>query len=340
MIKEVLLEVIDLKKYFVLKKSKFNMLNKRIVKAVDGVSFNVFKGETLGFIGDSGSGKTTTAWTIMKLYEPSSGKIYFDGEDITDLSEKEMLTYRKRMQMIFQDPYSSLDPRIKIGTSMREPLRVFNKGTVSSQKKKVKSLMKLVELKLDKYNCYPHQLSGGERQRVCIVRALVLNPDLVICDEAIASLDASIQAQIVNLLRKIQNEFKLSYLFISHDLNMISYISNHIAVMYLGQIVEFAPKKDLIENPLHPYTRALISSIPEVNPEVSLLSHRIILKGEIPSPVNPPSGCYFHTRCPDATELCKNKKPELREVISGHYVACNKIFYRNRRKENVCNEME
>ena len=305
--KEVLLKVVDLKKHFILKKSKFNMLNKRIVKAVDGVSFNVFKGETLGFIGESGSGKTTTAWTIMKLYEPSSGKIYFNDEDITDLSEKEMLTYRKRMQMVFQDPYASLNPRMTIGTSMREPLRIFSKETASLQKKKIESLMEVVELNLDKYNSYPHQLSGGERQRACIVRALVLNPDLIVYDEAIASLDASIQAQIVNLLKKIQNEFKLAYLFISHDLSMVNHIGDRIAVMYLGQIVELAQKGDLIENPLHPYTKALISSIPEVDPEGSLSSHRIILKGEIPSPVNPPSGCYFHTRCPDVTELCQNK---------------------------------
>lgn len=300
------------------------MFNKKIVKAVDGVSFDIFKGETLGFIGESGSGKTTTAWTIMKLYEPSSGKIYFNDEDITDLSEKEMLPYRKRMQMVFQDPYASLNPRMTIGASMREPLRVFSKETASLQKKKVESLMEVVELKPDKYNRYPHQLSGGERQRTCIVRALVLNPDLIVCDEAIASLDASIQAQIVNLLKKIQNEFKLAYLFISHDLSMINHIGDRIAVMYLGQIVELSQTGDLIENPLHPYTKALISSIPEVNQEGSQSSNRIILKGEIPSPVNPPSGCYFHTRCPDATELCQNKKPEFREVTSGHYVSCNK----------------
>ena len=300
------------------------MLNKKILKAVDGVSFDVFKGETLGLIGESGSGKTTTAWTIMKLYEPSSGKIYFNDEDITDLSEKEMLPYRKRMQMVFQDPYASLNPRMTIGASMREPLRIFSKETASLQRKKVESMMEVVELKPDKYNRYPHQLSGGERQRACIVRALVLNPDLIVCDEAIASLDVSIQAQIVNLLKKIQNEFKLAYLFISHDLSMVNHISDRIAVMYLGQIVELAQKEDLIKNPLHPYTKALISSIPEVNPEGSLSNNRIILKGEIPSPVNPPSGCCFHTRCPDVTELCQNRKPEFREVTRGHYVACNK----------------
>jgi len=322
--KEVLLKVVDLKKHFILKKSSFNMLNKKILKAVDGVSFNIFKGETLGLIGESGSGKTTTAWTIMKLYEPSSGKIYFNDEDITDLSEKEMLPYRKRMQMVFQDPYASLNPRMTIGASMREPLRIFSKETASLQRKKVESMMEVVELKPDKYNRYPHQLSGGERQRACIVRALVLNPDLIVCDEAIASLDVSIQAQIVNLLKKIQNEFKLAYLFISHDLSMVNHISDRIAVMYLGQIVELAQKEDLIKNPLHPYTKALISSIPEVNPEGSLSNNRIILKGEIPSPVNPPSGCCFHTRCPDVTELCQNRKPEFREVTRGHYVACNK----------------
>lgn len=322
--KEILLKVVDLKKHFILKKSKFNMLNKRILKAVDGVSFDVFKGETLGFIGESGSGKTTTAWTIMKLHEPTSGKIYFDGEDITDLSEKEMLPFRKKMQMVFQDPYASLNPRMTIGASMREPLRIFSKETESLQKKKVESLMEVVELNPYKYNRYPHQLSGGERQRACIVRALVLNPDLIVCDEAIASLDASIQAQIVNLLKKIQNEFKLAYLFISHDLSMVNHIGDRIAVMYLGQIVELSQKGDLIENPLHPYTKALISSIPEVNQERSQSSKRIILKGEIPSPVNPPSGCYFHTRCPDVTELCQNEKPEFREVTSGHYIACNK----------------
>lgn len=322
--KEILLKVVDLKKHFILKKSKFNMFNRRILKAVDGVSFDIFKGETLGFIGESGSGKTTTAWTIMKLHEPTSGKIYFDGEDITDLSEKEMLPFRKKMQMVFQDPYASLNPRMTIGASMREPLRIFSKETESLQKKKVEYLMEVVELNPYKYNRYPHQLSGGERQRACIVRALVLNPDLIVCDEAIASLDASIQAQIVNLLKKIQNEFKLAYLFISHDLCMINHIGDRIAVMYLGQIVELSQKGDLIENPLHPYTKALISSIPEVNQERSQSSKRIILKGEIPSPVNPPSGCYFHTRCPDVTELCQNEKPEFREVTSGHYIACNK----------------
>lgn len=321
---EIILEVNNLKKYFPLKKKIFQK-EERYVKANDGISFKLKKGETLALVGESGCGKSTLGRTILKLYEPTEGTIKFKGEDITNLSSKEMVEYRKNMQIIFQDPYSSLNPRMTVGQIIGEALiehGVFKKRDDEYQKA-VEKIIKMCGLATYHINRYPHQFSGGQRQRIGIARALALNPSFIVCDEAVSALDVSIQSQIINLLMKLQKELGLSYLFITHDLSVVKHISDKVGVMYLGNLVEMAPKKSVYDEPLHPYTKSLLSAIPSTN--LNRKKDRIPLIGEIPSNVNPPSGCKFHTRCPVAKEKCKVEIPELREIREEHFVACHGI---------------
>ena len=318
--REVLLKVEHLRKCFPLKKSITGKVLSELV-AVDDVSFELYPGETIGIVGESGCGKTTLGRTILKLHEPSGGKIIFNGEDITDYSGKEMRHLRTDMQIIFQDPYSSLPPRSTVGDILSEPVLVHGIVPKAEVKDYVLDLMEKCGLRDYYYERYPHEFSGGQRQRICIARALSVNPKLVICDEPVSALDVSIQAQIINLLRSLQKTMNLTYLFISHDLSVVKFISDRIGVMYLGNMVEFGTKKDIFSNPLHPYTKALFSAIPNPNPDEKM--QRIVLKGDIPSPANPPSGCRFHTRCPYATEKCSEVVPEYKEYGEGHFAACH-----------------
>lgn len=317
---KAILEVRHVKKHFVLKKT-FTGKPITTLKAVDDVSFKVYPGETLGIVGESGCGKTTLGRTILKLHEPTSGQVFFQGEDVAKLSSKEMRAYRTKMQIIFQDPYSSLPPRQTVGDILAEPVKVHHIVPDSEVKDYVLKLMDQCGLRDYYYERYPHEFSGGQRQRICIARALAVNPDFVVCDEPVSALDVSIQAQIINLLKKLQKERGLTYLFISHDLSVVKHISNKICVMYLGNMVEFGYNKDIFANPLHPYTESLFSAVPNPNPNEK--SHRITLKGDIPSPVNPPKGCKFCTRCPKCMEVCKHIAPEYKEVEPGHIVACH-----------------
>ncbi|MEZ0536258.1 ABC transporter ATP-binding protein [Caldicellulosiruptoraceae bacterium PP1] len=312
-----LLRIVNLKKYFPV---KMGIGNVQYVKAVDDVSFHINKGETLGLVGESGCGKSTTGRTIIRLYEPTSGQIIFKGEDIT---KKDMLKYRKSMQMIFQDPYASLNPRMTVGDIVGEPLEIHNIAIGKEKKERVQELLRLVGLNSEHANRYPHEFSGGQRQRIGIARALAVEPEFIICDEPISALDVSIQAQIVNMLEDLQKEFKLTYLFIAHDLSMVKHISNRVGVMYLGKLVELAESNELYDNPQHPYTQALLSAIPIPDPAVSKSRSRIILEGDVPSPINPPSGCHFRTRCKYAHKRCQEEEPKLKEVSKGHYVACH-----------------
>ena len=289
--------------------------------AVDDVSFTLKPGETLGIVGESGCGKTTMGRTILKLHEPSGGQIIFNGKDITNYKTAQMRDIRTQMQIIFQDPYSSLPPRSTVGDILSEPVKVHKIVPSSEVKDYVLDLMEKCGLRDYYYERYPHEFSGGQRQRICIARALSVKPSLVVCDEPVSALDVSIQAQIINLLKDLQRSMNLTYLFISHDLSVVKFISDKIGVMYLGSMVEFGNKKDIFANPLHPYTKALFSAIPNPNPDVKM--NRIILKGDIPSPANPPKGCRFHTRCPHATEICKHITPEYKEYESGHFAACH-----------------
>ncbi|MBR5449424.1 MAG: dipeptide ABC transporter ATP-binding protein [Clostridia bacterium] len=315
-----LLEVKNLKTYFPIKS---NVL-KRVIgsyKAVDDVSFKLMPGETLGIVGESGCGKTTLGRAILKLHQPTDGKIIFMGEDITDFKSSQMREIRKKMQIIFQDPYSSLPPRSTVGDILSEPVKVHGIVPKDEVKDYVLNLMEKCGLRDYYYERYPHEFSGGQRQRICIARALSVNPSLVICDEPVSALDVSIQAQIINLLKELQRELNLTYVFISHDLSVVKFISDKIGVMYLGSMVEFGNKKDIFDNPIHPYTKALFSAIPNPNPDVKM--ERIHLSGDIPSPANPPKGCRFHTRCPHATEICKHIPPEYKEYEPGHFAACH-----------------
>jgi oligopeptide transport system ATP-binding protein len=319
----VLLRVTDLVKHFSLGSNSFFSRNRDVVHAVDGVSFDLYRGETLGLVGESGCGKSTTGRTIMQLYRPTSGSVVLDGVDLAKLKPDELRKIRRRMQMIFQDPYASLNPRMTVGDIVSDPLHVYNKD--ASQKAimdQVTQLLGLVKMDPSFINRYPHEFSGGQRQRIGIARALALHPELVICDEPISALDVSIQAQVVNLLAELQKEFNLTYLFIAHDLAMVRRMCDRVAVMYLGVIVELADRAAFYQNPLHPYTQALLSAVMIPDPSVEERRDRIILKGEIPSPVHPPSGCRFHTRCPIAEPRCAQSVPELREVSPGHFVAC------------------
>ena len=317
---EAILEVRDLQKRFVLAKTLMGKPTKELV-AVDNVSFKLKAGETLGIVGESGCGKTTLGRTILRLHPSSGGEIYFKGQNIADLKGQELRDLRTKMQIIFQDPYSSLPPRATVGDILSEPVLVHGIVPKNEVKDYVLDLMEKCGLRDYYYERYPHEFSGGQRQRICIARALSVKPELVICDEPVSALDVSIQAQIINLLKELQRSMNLTYLFISHDLSVVKFISDKVGVMYLGKMMEFGAKKDIFDNPMHPYTQALFSAIPNPDPDVKM--KRIHLAGDIPSPANPPSGCRFHTRCPQATEECAKCAPEYREVEPGHFVACH-----------------
>ncbi|MCY9547042.1 ABC transporter ATP-binding protein [Lysinibacillus xylanilyticus] len=317
---KVLLKVDGLKKYFPIRKG---VLNTQVgdVKAVDDVSFEVFEGETLGIVGESGCGKSTTGRLLMRLLEPTEGEIEFAGKIISELSNNEMRKARRDIQMIFQDPYASLNPRHNIGKILEEPLIVHGMGNAKERKQKVLELLEIVGLNEYHVKRYPHQFSGGQRQRIGIARALMTNPRLIIADEPVSALDVSIQAQVLNLLQNLQKDLKLTYIFISHDLGVVRHISNRVGVMYLGKLVELTASEDLYAEPLHPYTQALLSSVPV--PDPTFEREQLIISGDIPSASNPPSGCTFHTRCPFKKEECSQVVPKMQEVKPGHYVACH-----------------
>ncbi len=317
---DVLLEVRHLSKRFPVQKNLLGKVLKELV-AVDDVSFTLKAGETLGIVGESGCGKTTMGRTVLKLHSPSGGQIIFNGEDITKYNNAQMRHLRTDMQIIFQDPYSSLPPRATVGDILSEPVKVHGIVPSSEVKEYVLDLMEKCGLRDYYYERYPHEFSGGQRQRICIARALSVKPKLVVCDEPVSALDVSVQAQIINLLKSLQASSNLAYLFISHDLSVVKFLSDKVGVMYLGSMVEFGAKKDIFANPLHPYTKALFSAIPNPDPDVKM--NRIVLKGDIPSPTNPPKGCRFHTRCPHATEKCKHIAPTYREYEPGHFAACH-----------------
>ncbi len=317
---DVILEVRNLRKSFPIKKTITGKVTQELV-AVDNVSFTLNRGETLGIVGESGCGKTTLGRTILKLHPSNGGEIIFNGEDITNLKSSQMRDIRRKMQIIFQDPYSSLPPRSTVGGILSEPVEVHNIVPKSEIKDYVLDLMDKCGLRDYYYERYPHEFSGGQRQRICIARALSVNPELVICDEPVSALDVSIQAQIINLLKQLQQDLNLTYVFISHDLSVVKFISDKIGVMYLGSMVEFGTKEDIFSKPLHPYTEALFSAIPQPDPDYKM--NRIILKGDIPSPANPPKGCRFHTRCPKAMDICKEVTPEYKDYGNGHCAACH-----------------
>jgi oligopeptide/dipeptide ABC transporter ATP-binding protein len=315
----ILVEVKNLKKYFPVKSGVLSR-KKNYLKAVDGLDLKIYKGETIGLVGESGCGKSTTGRLILRLLEPTEGKIFFDGEEITDLDRNKLKSMRKDFQMVFQDPYACLNPRLSIKSIIEEPLKT-HKYSPNKRKKTVEELLEKVGIPKSYMDRYPHEFSGGQRQRIGIARALALNPKFIVADEPVAALDVSIQAQILNLMSDLQDEFNLTYLFIAHDLSVVQYISDRIGVMYLGSMVELSESQELFDYTIHPYTRALLSAIPIPDPEVD--KKQISLEGEIPSPINPPEGCRFHTRCPYAEEVCMKERPEFREVKKEHYVACH-----------------
>ena len=316
-----LVEVQHLKQYF--PAASDQLFERRYVKAVDDVSFSIDRGETLGLVGESGCGKTTTGRTLLRLYEPTAGKIFYDGQDIT---HAKMLPYRRKMQIVFQDPYASLDPRMTVGDIVGEPIDIHKLASNKKERnEKIIEMLRRVGLNSEHANRYPHQFSGGQRQRIGIARALAVNPEFIVCDEPVSALDVSIQAQIVNMFEELQEEMGLTYLFIAHDLSIVKHISNRIGVMYLGKLVELADSYELTFHSLHPYTKSLISAIPLPDPKTSRTQKRIVLEGDVPSPLNPPSGCRFRTRCPYATELCAKEEPALREVQPGHFAACHHL---------------
>ncbi|HJB06721.1 MAG TPA: ATP-binding cassette domain-containing protein [Candidatus Enterocloster faecavium] len=320
------LKVQDLKMYFPVKNGLFS--KPRQLKAVDGVSFAIPEGKTMGLVGESGCGKTTVGRTILKLYQPTGGKIIFQGEDLTDLTDTQMLPFRKKMQMIFQDPYTSLDPRMTVESIIAEPIRALKLYGPAECRDRVRELIQMVGLKPDHLNRYPHEFSGGQRQRIGIARALAAEPEFIVCDEPISALDVSIQAQVINILEELQERFGFTYLFISHDLSMVRHISHQVGVMYLGNLIEYAPVDELFDHMLHPYTRSLISAVPVADPIQARESSRIVLQGDVPSPIDPPPGCPFKARCAFAREICGQEKPELMDVGGGHKVACH-LYHTN-----------
>ena len=315
-----LLEVKHLKKYFPIKGGVFSKTIGHVY-AVDDVNFTLAKGETLGLVGESGCGKSTTGRTILRLIEPTDGELYFEGQNITELDKSAMRALRREMQIIFQDPYASLNPRMTVGSIIGEPLEIHKIAKGAEKEERVASLLQKVGLRAEDMRKYPHEFSGGQRQRIGIARALALNPKLIVCDEPVSALDVSIQAQVINLLEDLQAEFSLSYLFIAHNLNVVEHISDRVAVMYLGQIVELASDEDLYKNPQHPYTEALLSAVPIPDPTIK--KKRIILEGDVPSPINPPKGCHFHTRCMYKEKICEEVEPEFKDIGGGHWVACH-----------------
>ncbi len=318
---QALLELKDVKKYFPV---KAGVLKRTVgyVKAVDGVNFSIKKGETLGLVGESGCGKSTTGRTILRLLEATEGEIYFEGENILDYDRNKMRSLRRQMQIIFQDPYASLNPRMTVANIIGEPLKIHKMVNGKKERdERVAELLNKVCLQREHMKRYPHEFSGGQRQRIGVARALALNPKLIICDEPVSALDVSIQAQVINLMEDLQEEFNLTYLFIAHDLSVVKHISNRIAVMYLGKIVELADKRELFQNTLHPYTRSLLSAIPVADPTYE--KERIILEGDVPSPMDPPSGCRFHPRCPEAIDICSEVEPEFKDYGGGHMSACH-----------------
>jgi len=319
---ETLLRVDDLKVHFPVFAGA--VLRKQVgaVKAVDGVSFTLNRGETLGLVGESGCGKSTTGLAILRMLDITSGRVHFEGDDIT-AQDKRTGRFRRRMQMVYQDPYGSLNPRMTVADIVSEPLDVYNIGTNAERRARVAELLKTVGLLPDMADRYPHEFSGGQRQRIAIARALALEPSLIICDEPVSALDVSIQAQVVNVLVELQQRLGLSYLFIAHDLAVVRHISHRIAVMYLGRIVEIASRDDLYQRPLHPYTRALMSAVPVADPEIEMTRPRVVVTGEVPSALKPPSGCRFHPRCPEAMDICKTQDPQLKDMGSNRAVACH-----------------
>ena len=318
----ILLDVQNLKMHFPITQGIIFQRTVGYIKAVDGVTFSIVRGETLGLVGESGCGKSTTGRAILQLYQPTAGDVFFDGQNLIELKGEALRRMRRRMQMIFQDPYASLNPRMTVGDIIGEPLVVHNIAKGKEKNERVQELLRVVGLNPYFVNRYPHEFSGGQRQRIGVARALAVNPDFIVCDEPISALDVSIQAQIINLLEDLQAEYNLTYLFIAHDLSVVRHISDRIAVMYLGKIVELADRFTLYDNPMHPYTRALLSAVPIPDPVVEEKRQRIILEGDVPSPANPPVGCNFSTRCPVVMDICKEKEPEFKDYGGGHWVSC------------------
>jgi len=321
----VLVQVRNLVKYFPITQGIVIQRHIGDVKAVDGISFNIYRGETLGLVGESGCGKSTAGRTILQLYRPTAGEVIFDGQNLVEMRGEKLRRMRRRMQMIFQDPYASLNPRMTVGNIIGEPLDVHNIMQPRERRERVQELLRIVGLNPYFINRYPHEFSGGQRQRIGVARALAVQPDFIVCDEPISALDVSIQAQIINLLEELQAQFHLTYLFIAHDLSVVRHISNRVAVMYLGKIVELTDRDSLYNNPLHPYTQALLSAVPIPDPKVEEKRQRIILEGDVPSPAKPPSGCHFRTRCWRRIDLCAEVEPEWRDVGGDHWVACHRV---------------
>jgi oligopeptide/dipeptide ABC transporter ATP-binding protein len=317
---EPLIQIRNLKKYF--------KIGERTLKAVNGLNLELYPGETVGLVGESGCGKSTAGRTILRLYEPTEGEMIFEGENIYKYSLRDMQHIRRQMQMVFQDPYASLNPRMTVEDIIGEPIDIHGLATGKKRKERIVELLKLVGLAPEAINRFPHEFSGGQRQRIGIARALAVEPKFIVCDEPISALDVSIQAQVVNLFKEIQDKMDLTYLFIAHDLSMVRYISDRVLVMYLGEMMELASSDELHENPLHPYTKALLSAVPVPDPHLERTREKIVLEGDVPSPMNPPSGCVFRTRCPMAMDICAKVKPEWKEVKPGHFVACH-LFNEN-----------